>query len=322
MLTQPTFLFNIAGGPGSYTTDMFFSDASKAQFLAPGDTLTDRLGVPYSVVTWAGFPTDYANGSNLTVSPLAADVAPASGLVLGDSDVATPGQVDLAPQVQTGGSISSSALIEGRTYKYQISAGFFIGSEANKAGIGDNLIDVNGKVFEITALSGQPGAFAFPFEAIEVDKIGDAPNIGSAYLYRGTPNFGFYQGETLNPLAEDEVRNRDEILTDLNLLNGAGAISASQISIVASGSGIVTEADSLVLVTESGAVTVTLQGPFDDGKIIDVKDAFSGSTNRFVNPITIVPPSGQTIDGAPNVQILNVAQSYTLVLSSNVWYLT
>lgn len=329
MINQPAFLLNSAGGPGTYTVDISFSDASKAQYLAPGDVVTDRLGAGYTVQTWAGFPGDFSNLGTATVTPVGADVAPTNSLALGDASVNTPGQVDLAPQMQTGGSISSSTLIEGRTYKYQVSAGWFIGAEANKALVGDRLIDNTGKVFEITALSGTPGAadFTQPFQAVEVDKIGDAPNVGGAYLYRSTPNCGFYQGEALNPLAEDEVRNRDELLTDLKVIDasgaggGAGAINESEITTVSGASGTITNNDTLVLVDESGAMSLQLQGPFDEGKILHIKDAYAGTTDRGVNTITVLPPSGETIDADVSLDIVNANQAFTIIQSSGAWYI-
>jgi len=324
MLSQGVFLFNSSGGAGfgSYTVDVNFTNGSKAQFLNIGDVITDRFGEEFSVTTWSIFPTDFSNNGTATVIPLGADVAPTDSLALGDGSAVTPGQISLTPQVQTGGTLSSATLIEGRTYKYQCSAGFFIGSEANKAIVGDRFLDNAGKPFEITALSGQPGAFAFPFEAVEVDKIGDGPNLGSVYLYRGTPNLGFYQGENLNPLAEDEVRNRDEFLTDLGLDAGAVAIGSGQILNITTPSGVVTNNSTLVLVTESGTVTVTMQGLFDEGKILHIKDAYSGGADRGANPITIIPPSGETIDFNASVDLVNTQQASTLIHSSGVWYLT
>ena len=324
MLPQGTFLFNSSGGVGlgSYTVDVNFTNGSKAQFLNIGDVVTDRLGVEFSITTWSTFPVDFSNNGTVTVAPLGTDIAPTDGLVLGDSTVETPNQVDLAPQVQTGGTLSSATLIEGRTYKYQCSAGFFIGSEANKALVGDRFLDNAGKPFEITAISGQPGAFSSPFEAVEVDKIGDGPNLGSIYLYRGTPNLGFYQGENLNPLAEDEVRNRDEFLTDLGLDAGPVAIGSGQILNVLAPSGTITNDSTLILVAESGAVTLTMEGPFDEGKILHVKDAYNGTTDRGVNTIVILPPSGETIDFGASADLVNSAQSATLMRSSGVWYLT
>jgi hypothetical protein len=329
MLTQPAFLLNSAGGPGTYTVDVNFSDTSKAQYLAPGDIITDRLGAGYTVTTWAGFPSDFSNLGNVTVTPVGPDVAPTNSLALGDASVDTPGQVDLAPQMQTGGTIFSASLIEGRTYKYQVSAGWIIGAEANKALVGDRLIDNTGKAFEITAVSGSPGAadFTQPFHAVEVDKIGDGPNAGSAYLYRSTPNCGFYQGETLNQLAEDQIRNRDELLTDLKVASGvgggagAGGLPGDEIATISGASGVVTNDDSLILVTESGASSVVLSGVFDEGKILYVKDAFDGATDRTVNSITITPPSGELIDYTASLDIVNQAQSFTIIHSSGNWFI-
>jgi hypothetical protein len=374
MLSQGAFLFNSSGGAGSgvYTVDVNFSNGSKAQFLAPGDTIIDRVGIQFSVTTWATFPSDFSSNGTVTVAPLGADVSPTDSLAVGDASVATPNQVDLSAQIQTNGSIINATLIEGRTYKYRCSAGWAISADANKAVVGDNFIDNAGKVFEITALSGQPGAFSSPFEAVEVDQIGDGPNVGQAFLYRGTPNFSFYQGQLLNPLAEETTRNRDEYVTDVNLPHpsgagnqeftglidtpstyagqsgqvvtvnasetalefttpaagggggggaGAGAIASGEALVIDSASGIITNDYTLVLVTESGAASVILQGDFVNNKVVYVKDAFTGTSDRTVNTITIIPPSGQTIDGDATLELVNSNQSFALIHSSGVWYI-
>lgn len=324
MLPQTAFLFNTSGGSGlgSYQVDVSFSNASKAQFLAPGDQITDVSGNAYLVSSpsgWVGYPSDFSNLGTVNLAPVTVDIAPANSLALGDATVETPGQVDRDPQVQTAGTVSSSTLIEGRTYKYQVSAAWFIGSEANKAQVGDRFIDNAGKVFEITALSGQPGAFAFPFDVIESDRVGDAPNAGNAYLYRGTPRFGFYQGEFLAQLSEDAVRNRDELITDENLGTGSG-IGVSTARGIVGTSGNITDADDIIIVTNSGAVTLTLLGSFTDGKLIYVKDGFDAGTTRPFNPITIQAP-GSSIDGTLSAQLTNPGESLTFAHNSGVWHL-
>ncbi len=369
MLLQGAFLFNSSGGAGfgTYTVDVNFSNGSKAQFLAPGDTVTDRLGVAFSVTTYAIFPTDFSNNGTVTVAPLGADVAPTDSLAIGDASVETPGQIDLSTQLQTNGTLISATLIEGRTYKYQCSAGFAISAEANIAIVGDNFIDNTGKSFEITSLAAQPGAFGSTFEAVEVDKVGDGPNLGQIFLYRGTPNFTFYQGLSLNPLADETIRNRDELVTDVNLPHpsgsgiqefidlvdtpvsyagqaglvpavnlgetalefitpagggaGAGAIASGEAITISATSGNVTNDNTLVLVTQSGAAIVVLQGTFVNNKVLYIKDAFTGTTDRTVNTINIIPPSGQTIDGVGSLDIINANQSFALIHSSGAWYI-
>jgi hypothetical protein len=320
MLPQPAFLFNTSGGSGSgiYQVDISFSTSSKAQFLAPGDRVTDVSGNAYLVDSpsgWVGFPADFSNAGTVNVVPVTTDISPANSLALGDATVETPGQIDVDAQVQTAGTISSSALIEGRTYTYQVSAGWAIGSEANKAIVGDRIIDNAGKVFEIVALSGQPGAFAFPFNVVEADKVGDAPNTSNAYLYRGTPNFDFYQGEFVAQLTEDTVRNRDEFITDLNLLASTVATRG-----FAGTSGTITSSDSIIVVTNSGAVTLTIQGTFVDGKLIYIKDGVDSGFLRPTNPITI-DGGGATIDGVASVQLTNPGESFTLAHNSGTWHL-
>jgi len=320
MLLQAAFLSNTSGGTGlgSYQVDVNFSNTSKAQFLAPGDRITDKDGNTYSVDSpsgWAGYPANFSNNGTVNVIPITIDASPINSLALGDASVQTPGQLDTDAQVQTAGTISSSALLLGRTYTYQVSASWSIGSEANKALVGDNIIDNNGKVFEIIALSGQPGAFSSPFNVVEADKVGVSPNAGNSFLYRGTPNFEFYQGEFLSQLAEDNVRNRDEFITDINLLS-------SQVTTrgFAGTSGNITNSDSVIIVTNSGAVTLVLQGTFNNGKLIYVKDGFNAGIDRSANPIT-VNGGGTTIDGVASVDMVNAGQSYTFAHNSGVWHL-
>jgi len=102
---------------------------------------------------------------------------------------------------------------------------------------------------------------------------------------------------------------------------GAGAISSGEITVISSASGNVTSSHSLVLVTQSGSATVALQGSFVDGKVLYIKDAFNGATDRGVNTITIIQSSGQTIDYNVTAEIVNATQSLTLILASSVWYL-
>lgn len=89
---------------------------------------------------------------------------------------------------------------------------------------------------------------------------------------------------------------------------------------ITSTSGNVLNSDAVVLVSQSGAATILLLEPFDDGRQIIIKDAFLGTTDRSVNTITIVPQSGQ-IDGQANAQIVNSNQAFTLVRKNVQWYL-
>lgn len=326
MLSQAAFLFNTSGGAGSglYQVDLNFSNSSKAQFLAPGDRITDVSGNAYLVDSpsgWVGYPSNFSNNGTVNVVPVTIDIAPANSLVLGDATVETPGQIDRDPPVQTNGTIGSSTLIEGRTYKYEVTASWAIGGEANKAQVGDRLIDSAGKVFEITALSGQPGAFSSPFQAVEIEKIGDSPNAGNSYLYRGTPRFGFYQGQYLAQIAEDAVRNRDEYITDENLATGSGVGSTTLSNRLFAGtSGNITDDDDLIIVTNSGAITLVLTGSFTDGKLLYVKDGVDNDADRITNPITI-DASATTIDGQSSVDLTNPGESATLAHISGIWHL-
>ena len=324
MLQENAFLFNATGGPGSYQVDINFSNASRAQYLAPGDIVTDRTGNRYRVDSpsgWVGYPTNFSNNGTANVTFVDADVAPTNSLALGDASVETEGQIDPEPQVQTGGSVLSSVLLEGRNYLYRVNASWFIGSEANAATTGDRFIDNTGKVFEITALSGQPNAFSQPFEAQEVDRVGISPNAGNSYLFRGTPNLRFYQGQQLSQLAEDAVRNRDEYLTDLQFVEQSGAGGGiDNITVVSGSFATITSDDSLILVENSGATNLSLSGVFPERKQLFIKDAFVGANDRSVNIISIIPTTG-TIDGQLQLQIVNNGQAFTIVNNQGSWFI-
>jgi hypothetical protein len=100
---------------------------------------------------------------------------------------------------------------------------------------------------------------------------------------------------------------------------GAGTINSSELVSVTGTSGNVTDSDTFVLVTNTSSVSLTLLGPFTDGKVIYIKDGANG-VDRATNPITITPDSG-TIDFDPNVQIINTNQSVPLVHISGAWYI-
>lgn len=332
MLRQTTFLLNITGGAGSYQADIAFQDSSRAKFLAPGDTVEDSVGNQYAVAAsgWVGYPTDFGNIGTANLSNLGPDVAPSS--IAFDSAVFTPNQVDKAPAIQTAGTIFSSSLIEGRTYTYQVSAGWSIGSQANVATTGDFILDAAGKPFRIVALSGQPGAFSSLFNVVEVEKIGDAPNSGPGYLFRGTPNFKFYQGEELSPAAESAIRNLDEFNTDAEILiakmlpsgTGGGSSGASVTGVpTTTTSGVayyeIQSGDYLILVQDSGSVTVVLPETPDVGRAVQIKDASPSNPDRTTNPISILPSGVDTIDGASLLQIVNTRQSFGLTYSNGDW---
>lgn len=105
---------------------------------------------------------------------------------------------------------------------------------------------------------------------------------------------------------------------------GGGGAASGTIALSPSGvsgpSGTITNDASLVIVEESGAMTLTLAEPMDEGRQITIKDGFIGTTDRGVNTITIVPESG-LIDGQANAEIVNQYQSYTVVKYNGNWFI-
>ena len=214
MLPTPVFLFSSASsGGGVYTSSVFFSPSAQAKYLRVNDTIEDSAGNQYKVTTWAGNPSDHADGGTVTMSFITADVLPVDSVSLYDGLAFTPGQVDVRPDVFTDGTISSASVHSGQTFEYTLTGSWTTSSEANKAVVGDHIIDKNGKSFEITFIDGA-SRFAVPFRASEVEKEGIIPPDGAATLYRPTPANDLFQGVNINKLAETAIRNRDTFVLD------------------------------------------------------------------------------------------------------------
>ena len=162
--------------------------------------------------------------------------------------------------------------------------------------------------------------------------LGDTINVGKG----GTGRTSLILGGLLvgaggaNPLTQLSPGASGDILTisggvpiwqaPTSVAGASSGIVALSLTPIAATSGNITNADSLVLVSQSGATTLVLQGAFDEGRQIIVKDSFLGTTNRIVNTITITPQVG-LIDGQANAEIVNANQSLTLAHSSGQWYI-
>lgn len=233
MLAAAVGLLNGASvGGGSYTVDVFFEDGSKSKYARVGDTLEDKDGNQYEITTWAIFPSDFTSGGSMTVSFITQDVTPATSAGF-DSSVFTPGQTDVRPEIKTAGTIGSSSIYSGQNYEYTVTAAWDDGAEANKAIVGDNIVDSEGKEFEITFLD--VGRFSSPFRVREVVAEGVAPISGPASLYRATANYGLFQGTPISDPARTVVRNRDDFNIDAKLAEleaAGGGGSGSEISSV------------------------------------------------------------------------------------------
>lgn len=233
MLPEVVGILNGASiGGGNYTMDVFFQDGSKAKFVRVGDTIEDNVGNQYQITTWAISPSDFVSAGQITASFITTDIIPATSAGF-DSSVFTPGQVDVRPAVRTAGTIGSATIFSGQNFEYTVSASWDDGVEANKAIVGDNVVDGEGKEFEITFIDA--GGFSQPFRCIEVVKEGQTPATGAASLYRNTANYGLFQGTPITDPARTVVRNRDDfnldsILNDLqSQIGGANSGIASTV---------------------------------------------------------------------------------------------
>lgn len=214
MLPTDVFIFSSASiGGGSYTTTLFFSPSSQSKYLREGDTIEDVSGNRYEVTTWSGNPSDNSDGNTMTIKFLSVDVLPTDSTALYDGSAFTPGQKDARPNVQTDGSISGASVFSGQHFEYSLTGVWTTSSEANKAAVGDLIIDKNGKAFEITFIDGVD-RFNVPFRAKEQEPVGIIPPDGGATLYSGTAPHKLFQGTNINKLAETAIRNRDTFVLD------------------------------------------------------------------------------------------------------------
>jgi hypothetical protein len=224
MLSTTVFIFNpifVAGT--TYTLELFYNPASKAKYTNHGDVIEDTLGRQYAVANSTTLPV--ADGDTLTVTALGANVLPTEDVDY-DSTIATPSQVKLSPDVRTSGSLSSPSVFSGPNYEYTVTASWTSSVEANKAVVGDRLIDASGKEFELSFIDGS-NRFNVPCRIKEVDKTGDLPVTGVSTLYRSTPNSNFFQGTEVTDAARTVIQNRDAFLVDAALAaSGSGASNA------------------------------------------------------------------------------------------------
>jgi len=223
MLLEKVFVFNPASlGGGSYTIDLFFSNPAKAKYLAIGDQVQDTNTNRYQI-TSATFP--YQDGTTVTFSFVDNDVIPLldSGF---DSVAFTPGQADLRPAMRTAGSAGSFIIFDSTNYEYEGLFSPTISVEANKAVVGDSIVDSNGKEFVITFIDGA-SRFNINIRMQERDKVGEFPSGGDGTLYRSSTNRNFFQGTEITDPARTNIFNRDKVIIDLNLGSGGGGGEAN-----------------------------------------------------------------------------------------------
>lgn len=229
-------------GGGQYTLNLFFSDSTQARFLRINDVIEDNAAVQWVVNTWVGSPSDFVSGNQVTVTEVVVS-SPSPSSAGFDCEAFTPGQENFEPAINTSGTIGSISLFSGQNFEYTMQASWNDLSQANKAIVGDSVVDSNGKEYTISFLD--VGQFSVPFRVTEVEKVGQTPVAGSASLYRRTGNRGLFQGSSLSSAATDTIRNRDNVILDALVSGGdsngdftlyhhvltVGEISAKEITI-------------------------------------------------------------------------------------------
>ena len=231
MFAQAVTITASSGGPGTYTVTVGFTASSIAPFLRVNDRLTDRLGNQYNVDSWTGNPSDFVNFTDITVSYLTTDTAPATFLAVGDASIETPNQPQTIPEVQSLGTITGSSLNSGQDYEFNINASWLDASSGNVQ-VGDCIMDLSGKKFEVTEVT-TPGLTTGKVR--EVDQAGQGPQNGQAVLFRPTPNFNFSQSLFLTNTSNLRTLNSDLVGIDGELVASSGNGDWQQITHTVSG---------------------------------------------------------------------------------------
>lgn len=224
MLPTSVFIFDPKFVTGNtYTIELFYNPASKAKFTNHGDVIEDTIGNQYQIAGSTSLPV--SDGDLVTVTALTNNVLPVEDADY-DSTIFTPGQLKLTPDVRTAGELSGPSVFSGPDYEYTVTCTWTVSAEANKAVVGDRVVDASGKEFELSFIDGS-SRFLVPCRIKEIDRVGELPVTGNATLYRTTPNEGFFQGNELTDAARTIIRNRDMFLIDAVLQSsGSGASNA------------------------------------------------------------------------------------------------
>lgn len=225
MLSNAVFIFNpISIGGGLYTVELYFQETTLAPYLNYGDIVKDTLGREYEVIAPTVIPN--ADGNTVTIGYINNNVLPQVDAGY-DSTCFTPSQVELRPRVKTDGAIGSSVAYSLPNYEYTVSVSWNVSSEANKAEVGDLITDSSGKEFKLTFID-SVDRFDVPCRVAEVERVGIAPAVGDATMYRGTYNFGFFHGTPLSDVPRNNIRERDATIVDLNLKAGLETLKTMQ----------------------------------------------------------------------------------------------
>jgi hypothetical protein len=253
MLATSVFIFNpqlVAGN--TYTAEIYYNPASKAKYTNHGDVIEDTQGNQYEISNATSLPVD--DGDQLTLLAITNNVLPEEDGDY-DSTIFTPGQVKLTTDVKSSGEMSSPSVFSGPDYEYTVTCSWDSSVEANKALVGDRVVDAAGKEFELSFIDAS-NRFSVPCRVKEVDRVGDLPSTGPATLYRTTPELGLFQGTPVSDAARTVIRNRDMFLLDAAIQNvdsGSGASNALEKEML-NDSGDSLNALTPVRVTSSGSM--------------------------------------------------------------------
>jgi len=230
---------------------MYVNPSSKAKYLNVGDVVKDSVNNEYEVVSFSGV---FADGNVVTVSFITSDTLPAI-----DSDYNsiwyTPGQLNFRTEVNTDGTIASQLLFDAQNYEYTASVSWNASQQANKAVVGDRIVDASGFEYEITFLD-PVLRFNANIRIKEVEKIGQPPTAGSATLYRPMGSYGLYQGAALSAPVLAKVRNRDNAILENNLGGGSAPTADRFIKIGVNNSGETIPANRLVSRLANGSLVI------------------------------------------------------------------
>ena len=315
LATSSAILTPTSLGGGQYQFSLFINPSVKAKHLNVGDYIQDALGNEYSIVS---FTSPFSDGGIVVSDFVTTDILPNEDSDY-DSVWYTPGQDDLRTDVQTDGGISSQSIYDAVEYEYTLTASWSSSQQANAAEAGDRIVDSNGVEFEITFVDGV-SRFSVPFRAKEVERVGQAPTVGSATLYRPTGSYGFYQGVGLGVEALNSIRNRDNSLIENNMNTGAGP-SIPQAKRMVNQSGALIPSGKMVSKKSDGSIVVADSDSLDGQQPIGVtSETIADSSDGLV--ITFGPnipgiltglgfAPGDTIYVSENASLTNDGGSFT-----------
>lgn len=210
MLPTEVFVNNPVNlGSGEYRFELFFFELSLAKYLNVGDRVKDSANNEYEVTSLANTP--HTDGGEVTTSFVTSDTLPQQDSDY-DSTAFTPGQEDVRPKAQTAVSIENVSVFDAQNYEYEIVSSVEFVGEADKLVVGDSLVDIDGKEFQITFID--TGRFDDPFRAKEVHEEGIKPKLGVGTLYTPTSSLGLFRGTPISDPARTVTRNRDNFVLD------------------------------------------------------------------------------------------------------------